>query len=199
MRPRSCAADCELMRSFIHSMKRVRFRTATCTRLERCSEATTTQARADSECRSLLVGSPAVGLRNYEREPAGSLSRTPAPAARGPQWKCSSLSRCRNRQRVSPSHVLWCAGQRRGRPKAGHPDHAGTRMRQELEAIVGAGALTLAPVRDLWPLAIMEERAGREPWRVLVARPSGRGQVASILRWAVCHRVAGPAPRGRGG
>ena len=63
-------------------------------------------------------------------------------------------------------------------------------MRADLEAIVGAAALDERPVRDLWPLAIMEERAGQAPPRVLVARPAGREQVAAILRWAAAHRVA---------
>lgn len=57
-------------------------------------------------------------------------------------------------------------------------------MRQELERIVGAAALDERPVRDLWPLAIMDERAGRAPGRVLVARPANRDQVGAILRWA---------------
>jgi alkyldihydroxyacetonephosphate synthase len=63
-------------------------------------------------------------------------------------------------------------------------------MRQELEAIVGAAALDERPIRDLWPMAIMAERAGKEPQRVLVARPSGREQVASLLKWALGHGVA---------
>ena len=45
-------------------------------------------------------------------------------------------------------------------------------------------------VRDLWPLAIMDERAGRAAPRVLVVRPSGREQVAAVLRWATANRVA---------
>src|SRR5258706_8095137 len=57
-------------------------------------------------------------------------------------------------------------------------------MRAELEKIVGAPALDERPVRDPWPLGIMDERAGIAPPRVLVARPSGREQVAAILRWA---------------
>jgi alkyldihydroxyacetonephosphate synthase len=57
-------------------------------------------------------------------------------------------------------------------------------MRAELEKIVGAAALDERPVRDLWPLTIMAERAGSPPPRVLVARPSGRDQVVEILRWA---------------
>jgi alkyldihydroxyacetonephosphate synthase len=62
-------------------------------------------------------------------------------------------------------------------------------VRADLEAIVGAGALDERPVRDLWPLAIMDERAGNAPPRVLVARPSGREQVSGILRWATAHGV----------
>jgi len=62
-------------------------------------------------------------------------------------------------------------------------------MRSDLERIVGAAALDERPVRDLWPQAIMAERSGTHPPRVLVARPSGRGQVTEILRWASAHGV----------
>ena len=64
-------------------------------------------------------------------------------------------------------------------------------MRAELEKIVGAAALDERPVRDTWPLGIMDERAGKTPTpRVLVARPSGREQVIAILRWAGANGVA---------
>src|SRR4029077_18862655 len=63
-------------------------------------------------------------------------------------------------------------------------------MRADLEKIVGAAALDERPVRDMWPLGIMDERAGKAPARVLVARPSGREQVTAILRWAGAHGVA---------
>jgi alkyldihydroxyacetonephosphate synthase len=62
-------------------------------------------------------------------------------------------------------------------------------VRVELERIVGAAALEERPVRDLWPLAIMDERAGHEPARVMVARPSGRDHVSAILRWAASAGV----------
>ncbi len=62
-------------------------------------------------------------------------------------------------------------------------------MRAELEGIVGAAALDERPVRDLWPLGIMRERAGSEPPSVLVAGPSGRDQVSAILRWAAANAV----------
>jgi alkyldihydroxyacetonephosphate synthase len=62
-------------------------------------------------------------------------------------------------------------------------------VRAELEKIVGAPALDERAVRDLWPLAIMDERSGKAPPRVLVARPSGREQVVAILRWAGANRV----------
>src|SRR6266704_1927838 len=62
--------------------------------------------------------------------------------------------------------------------------------RQELEKIVGATAVDERPVRDLWPLAIMQERAGNIPPQVLVVRPAGREQVAALLRWATSNRVA---------
>ena len=63
-------------------------------------------------------------------------------------------------------------------------------MRAELEKIVGAPALDERPVRDLWPLGLMNERAGDVPPQVLVARPSNREQVAAILRWAGANHVA---------
>lgn len=63
-------------------------------------------------------------------------------------------------------------------------------MRPELEAIVGPAALDERPVRDLWPAGILAERAGAQPERVLVARPTGREQVAAILRWAAANSVA---------
>jgi alkyldihydroxyacetonephosphate synthase len=72
-------------------------------------------------------------------------------------------------------------------------------MRAELERIVGAAALSERPVRDMWPLAIMDERAGIAADRVLVARPSSREQVAAILRWAAAgHVVVTPMGGGSG-
>ena len=56
--------------------------------------------------------------------------------------------------------------------------------RSELEKIVGAAAVDERPVRDLWPLRIMEERAGTAPHPVLVARPSQREQLSALLQWA---------------
>jgi alkyldihydroxyacetonephosphate synthase len=63
-------------------------------------------------------------------------------------------------------------------------------MRAEIEKIVGAAAIDERPVRDLWPMAIMRERAGEPPPRVVVARPAGREQVTAILRWAAANSVA---------
>jgi len=62
-------------------------------------------------------------------------------------------------------------------------------VRPDLGRIVGAAARDERPVRDLWAAGIMRERAGSEAPRVLVARPSGREQVAAILRWATEHHV----------
>ena len=62
-------------------------------------------------------------------------------------------------------------------------------MRSDLEKIVGAPAVDERPVRDLWPLSVMERRAGKEPPRVLVVRPHGREQVAAVLRWAASSSV----------
>jgi alkyldihydroxyacetonephosphate synthase len=63
-------------------------------------------------------------------------------------------------------------------------------MRKEIEAIVGAAALDERPVRDLWPLGLMEERDGAQRPKVLVARPSGRQQVTAILSWAGANGVS---------
>ena len=62
-------------------------------------------------------------------------------------------------------------------------------MRAELEAIVGRPAVDEREVRDLWPLAIMDRRAGNSPPRVIVVRPSGREQVVAVLRWVAAHDV----------
>src|SRR6202521_6469933 len=62
-------------------------------------------------------------------------------------------------------------------------------MRAELEKIAGPAALDERPVRDMWPLAIMDERAGKPPPRVLVARPADREQVAAVLRFANTNGV----------
>jgi alkyldihydroxyacetonephosphate synthase len=63
-------------------------------------------------------------------------------------------------------------------------------VRAEVEKIVGAANIDERPVRDLWPLGIMEERAGTAAPRVLVARPHGREQVTALLRWAGANDVA---------
>jgi alkyldihydroxyacetonephosphate synthase len=70
-------------------------------------------------------------------------------------------------------------------------------VRAEVEKIVGKAAVDERPVRDLWPLAIMAERAGEAPPRVLVARPAGREQVAAVLRWAAANGIA-VSPMGGG-
>lgn len=62
-------------------------------------------------------------------------------------------------------------------------------MRSELEKILGAHAIDERPVRDLWPLAIMDERDGHTPPHVWVARPQGREQLAALLRWAGANEV----------
>jgi alkyldihydroxyacetonephosphate synthase len=62
-------------------------------------------------------------------------------------------------------------------------------MRREIEKIVGPSAVDERPVRDMWPLAIMEERAGKAPTEVLVVRPADREQIAAVLRWAGANGV----------
>ena len=46
------------------------------------------------------------------------------------------------------------------------------------------------PVRDLWPLGVMRERAGDPPPNVLVVRPETYEQVCGLLRWAAAESVA---------
>ena len=62
-------------------------------------------------------------------------------------------------------------------------------MRAELEKIVGAPNVDERPIRDLWPVAVMEQRAGHASPRVLVVRPHGREQVAAVLRWATANSI----------
>ncbi len=63
-------------------------------------------------------------------------------------------------------------------------------MRADLEKIVGESAVDERPVRDLWPLSIMDVRAGKTPDRVLVARPTQRAQVSALLQWAGANDVS---------
>jgi alkyldihydroxyacetonephosphate synthase len=63
-------------------------------------------------------------------------------------------------------------------------------LRTELEKIVGSANVDERPVRDMWPLGMMDERAGHRPPGVLVARPGDREQVAALLRWATASHVA---------
>src|SRR6266567_1422874 len=183
--PRSCAADCERTTSCTRWTPRDMRLTAISMPRARCWAATTTPGPGALACPYSRAGSQAV-LRlkpeNYEREPVGSLS------SRALRARCS-LSRCSDCQKVSPRHAWRQEEPSRGRVEPGRHRSAGVGVRADLEAIVGAAALDERPVRDLWPLAIMEERAGQALQRVLVARPSGREQVAAILRWAATHRV----------
>src|SRR2546429_7716142 len=63
-------------------------------------------------------------------------------------------------------------------------------VRAELEKLIGPAAVDERPVRDLWPLSIMEVRDGKAPPRVLVARPSGREQLPAVMGWAAAKRMA---------
>lgn len=49
--------------------------------------------------------------------------------------------------------------------------------------------VSMRPVRDLWPLGVMRERAGTEPTPVTVARPESYEQVAAVLAWASAART----------
>lgn len=62
-------------------------------------------------------------------------------------------------------------------------------MKREIEAIVGDGAVSERPVRDLWPLSLMRQREDM-PAAVLVARPQTREQIAALLQWAGGKGVA---------
>jgi alkyldihydroxyacetonephosphate synthase len=62
--------------------------------------------------------------------------------------------------------------------------------RAELEEIVGAAFVEERPVRDMWPRAIMADRAGAPRSPALVVRPAGREQVAALLRWAGARSIA---------
>jgi alkyldihydroxyacetonephosphate synthase len=62
-------------------------------------------------------------------------------------------------------------------------------LRSEVAQIVGAAAVEERAVRDMWPLAIIDERAGHAPPTVLVARPGDRDQLIALLRWAAANRV----------
>jgi alkyldihydroxyacetonephosphate synthase len=63
-------------------------------------------------------------------------------------------------------------------------------MRADIEKVVGPSAVDERVVRDMWPLAIMRQRAGEAAPRVVVAKPRGREQVAALLRWAAANHVA---------
>jgi alkyldihydroxyacetonephosphate synthase len=62
-------------------------------------------------------------------------------------------------------------------------------MKEDLEQIVGVEAVDERPVRDMWPLSIMDERAGKTPNSVLVARPTERAQISSIVQWAAANNI----------
>jgi alkyldihydroxyacetonephosphate synthase len=72
---------------------------------------------------------------------------------------------------------------------AGRPVCSQETLRADLEAIVGRLAVDEREVRDLWPLSIMERRSGVAAPKALVVRPSGREQVAAVLRWAAAHDI----------
>ena len=63
-------------------------------------------------------------------------------------------------------------------------------MRSEVEKIVGAPAVDERPVRDLWPLALMNERDGKPPAGVLVARPETADALGALVRWAGAKGVS---------
>src|SRR5579859_1985754 len=62
-------------------------------------------------------------------------------------------------------------------------------LREDLENIVGEAAVVERPVRDMWPLSIMEARAGKHAEKVLVARPTERAHISSILQWAGANEI----------
>ncbi len=60
-------------------------------------------------------------------------------------------------------------------------------MRAELERL--GLVVDERPVRDLWPLQLIRERADKTPPPVVVVRADGYEQVANLLRWAGGRRV----------
>src|SRR5438067_9367261 len=139
-----------------------RFPSPTCMPPARCWAATTMRVHVVLGFPSSPAGSPAVSLRGRN--------------------KCHQpLSpRCIRRRRSGAAIRLHWHKRCGMRPES----------KAELEEIVGPTAVDERPVRDLWPLAIMDERAGTVPPRALVVRPTGRDQVADVLRWATSKRVA---------
>src|SRR5438046_825333 len=126
--------------------------------------------------------------------PMSVFARLTTPGARRSRT-CSPQARCwvaiTTQGRADSASPSSPAGWPGGSPHASDAEP----MRAEVEKIVGAAAVDERPVRDLWPAATMAERAGETPERVLVARPSGREQLAAILRWATANAVM-VAPRG---
>src|SRR5438445_2531153 len=139
-----------------------RFPSPTCMPPARCWAATTMRVHVVLGFPSSPAGSPAVSLRGRN--------------------KCHQpiSPRCIRRRRSGAAIRLHWHKRCGMRPES----------KAELEKIVGPTAVDERPVRDLWPLAIMDERAGTVPPRALVVRPTGRDQVADVLRWATSKRVA---------
>src|SRR5437667_15520 len=139
-----------------------RFPSPMCMPPARCWAATTMRVRVVLGFPSSLAGSPAVSPRGRNK------------------WHQPISPRCIQR-RLSGAAIRLHWHKRCGMR---------AESRAELEKIVGPTAVDERPVRDLWPLAIMDERAGTVPPRALVVRPTGRDQVADVLRWATSKRVA---------
>src|SRR5437667_6604754 len=139
-----------------------RFPSPMCMPPARCWAATTMRVRVVLGFPSSLAGSPAVSPRGRNK------------------WHQPISPRCI--QRALPGRAIRLHWHKRCGMRA--------ESKAELEKIVGPTAVDERPVRDLWPLAIMDERAGTVPPRALVVRPTGRDQVADVLRWATSKRVA---------
>src|SRR5437667_394119 len=139
-----------------------RFPSPMCMPPARCWAATTMRVRVVLGFPSSLAGSPAVSPRGRNK------------------WHQPISPRCI--QRALPGRANRLHWHKRCGMRA--------ESKAELEKIVGPTAVDERPVRDLWPLAIMDERAGSVPPRALVVRPTGRDQVADVLRWATSKRVA---------
>src|SRR5881392_394619 len=121
--------------------------------------------------------------------PMSVFARLTTPGARRSRT-CSPQARCwvaiTTQGRADSASPSSPAGWPGGSPHASDAEP----MRTEVEKIVGAAAVDERPVRDLWPLGIMDERAGNTAPKVLLVRPAGRDQVASVLRWATANNVA---------
>src|SRR5207244_176863 len=144
------------------------------------------------------AASPQISRSRRGDEAWGHDRQAPASTARGRLGAvCQSLRRGRSPRRLRLQRAVRFRRSDPHRLARGSVRGQARGMRTELEKIVGPAAVDERPVRDMWPVAIMAEREGKAPPKVLVARPAGRDQVAAVLRWAGANNVA-VSPMGGG-